>query len=71
MVFDLLIVCSLLVCRGFARRGTGFARRGFGFCLVCHGFARCGYGFLVLNVDGGLWVTGGGGVKCTATYMFG
>ena len=32
VVFGLLIVCSLLVCRGFARCGSGFARRGFGFC---------------------------------------
>ena len=33
VVFGLLVICSLLVCRGFARRGSGFARCGFGFCF--------------------------------------
>ena len=30
----LLVVCSLLVCCGFARHGSGFARHGSGFCLL-------------------------------------
>ena len=34
VVFGLLVICLLLVCRGFARCGSGFARRGYGFCLL-------------------------------------
>ena len=66
VVFDLLIVCSLLVCRGFAHRG-------YGFCLLWvwvllggdHGLLFFFF-FLVLNVDGG---GGGGGVKCVLQHI--
>ena len=64
----LLVICSLMDCYGFARRGSRFARRGsrfarrrYGFCLLWvwvllggdHGLLL--FIYLVLNVDDGLW----------------
>ena len=61
------VVGLLAVGLGLLAMGLGFVCCGFGFCLVvtigCFFFF-----FLVLNVDGGLWV-GGGGVKCVLQHI--
>ena len=54
----------LVVVLGLLAVGMGFVCCGFGFCLV--ETMGCFYLFIylffwVLNVDGGLWVAGGGG----------
>ena len=66
-------ICSLFArcwfVVGLLAVGLGLLVVGLGFAWFVMGFARCGYGFLVLNVDGGLWVTGGGGVKCVLQHI--